>query len=100
MTGPKGPKKKNAINVLYDALRNFALNKEGQPLAMFGVVVGLVGALAATRLMAGMLFEVSATDPWTFVAVSMLLVLVGLVASYLPARRASRVNPIDALKAE
>jgi putative ABC transport system permease protein len=74
--------------------------RQGVLLALSGVVVGLAGAFAATRLMASMLFEVSTTDPWTFAAVSVLLVVVGIVASYLPARRASRVDPIEALRAE
>jgi predicted lysophospholipase L1 biosynthesis ABC-type transport system permease subunit len=74
--------------------------RQGVLLALSGVLAGLVGAFAATRVMAGMLFEVSTTDPWTFITVSVLLVLVGLVASYLPARKASRVDPIEALRAE
>jgi putative ABC transport system permease protein len=72
----------------------------GQSMAviLIGVVVGLAGALALTRLMAGLLYEVSATDAATFVAYSAGLALVGLVASYVPARRATQVNPIRTLR--
>ena len=69
-------------------------------LALIGVAVGLVGALALTRLLSSLLFEVSATDPATFIAVAILLGLVSLVASALPARRASRIDPILALRFE
>ena len=65
---------------------------------LIGVVVGVAGAFALTRLMAGLLYEVSATDTATFVAYSAGLALVGLVASYVPARRATQVNPIKALR--
>jgi len=72
----------------------------GQSMAviLIGVVVGVAGAFALTRLMAGLLYEVSATDTATFVAYSAGLALVGLVASYVPARRATQVNPIKALR--
>jgi putative ABC transport system permease protein len=65
---------------------------------LVGVLLGLAGAFALTRLMAGLLYEVSATDAATFAAYSAGLALVGLLASYVPARRASRVNPIKALR--
>jgi putative ABC transport system permease protein len=73
---------------------------QGLGVALVGVGMGLVGALALTRVMAGMLFEVSATDPATFAAVALFLTMIAAAACYLPARRASRVNPIIALRYE
>jgi putative ABC transport system permease protein len=73
---------------------------QGLRLALAGVVIGLVAAFAVTRVMKNMLFGLSSTDPLTFVAISLLLVLVALVASYLPALRATRVDPVVALRTE
>jgi ABC-type antimicrobial peptide transport system permease subunit len=67
-------------------------------LALTGVVLGLGGALALTRLLQDLLFQVSPTDPFTFVAVAVLFVLVALAASYVPARRAAGVDPLAALR--
>ncbi len=69
-------------------------------LTLAGVAIGVVGALLLTRLMAGLLFGVAPTDPFTFVAVMLLVAAVSFIASYLPARRASRVDPIISLRAE
>ena len=73
---------------------------QGMRPALAGVTIGLVVAIAGTRLMRTLLFRVSPTDPWTFAAVSVLLVAVGLAACYLPARRASHIDPRSALRLE
>jgi putative ABC transport system permease protein len=73
---------------------------QGMRLALTGVAIGLTASFAMTRLMASLLFNMSATDPLTLGAVALLLALVALLACYLPARRAAKVDPMIALRRE
>jgi predicted permease len=70
----------------------------GLRLALAGTIIGLVASFALTRLMASLLFQTSATDPITFVGSALVFAVVAALASYLPARRAMRINPTDALR--
>jgi ABC-type antimicrobial peptide transport system permease subunit len=72
--------------------------RQGAGLALAGIAIGTLAALALTRLLSGFLFGIGATDPLLFVAVIALLAIVALVASYLPARRATRVDPMSVLR--
>src|SRR5262249_61813094 len=72
--------------------------KQGMTPAIAGAALGLVGAWAATRLMCGLLFEVRATDPATFVTLTLTLMMIALLACYIPARRAAKVDPMVALR--
>ena len=74
--------------------------KQGLMVAMTGVVIGIVGALALTRVLRSFLFGLSTTDPATFAAVAALLIFVALLACYIPARRATKVDPMVALRYE
>jgi putative ABC transport system permease protein len=74
--------------------------KQGSVLIGLGLAIGLFGAYLATKLIASLLFGVQAKDPFTFAAVAVVLALVGLLACYIPAWRATKVDPMEALRCE
>ena len=74
--------------------------KQGSILILLGLAIGLAGAYAATRLIASLLFGVTAKDPFTFAAAAVLLALVAFLACYIPAWRATKVDPLKALRYE
>jgi ABC-type antimicrobial peptide transport system permease subunit len=74
--------------------------RQGMFLALIGATVGILVALPIARLASGLLYGVSATDPLTYVGITLLLIGVALLACYLPARRATRIDPLVALRVE
>jgi putative ABC transport system permease protein len=91
------------MRMVFGAPRSSILNLvvgEGLRLSIAGIIVGAAGALAITRLMSSLLVGVSPTDPLTFAAIVTLFGLVAMIASFIPARRAARLDPIDAIREE
>jgi len=86
-----------ALGAQHGDVRTMVL-REGMILAGLGLLVGLAVAAGLTRLMSALLFGVSAVDPMTYAAVALSLALIAALANYIPARRATRVNPVEALR--
>ena len=89
------------MRMVFGAPRTSILNLvvgEGLKLSAAGIAIGLAGAFAITRVMASMLVGVNPTDPITFAAIVALFVLIATVASWIPARRASRLDPMAAIR--
>jgi ABC-type antimicrobial peptide transport system permease subunit len=74
--------------------------RNGARLALTGIAIGLAGAFGVTRLIQSVLVDVSSTDPASFIGMTMFLAAVALFASYVPARRATKVDPLTALRSE
>jgi putative ABC transport system permease protein len=88
-----------ALGAQHGTVVNLVL-KRGVLLTLCGVALGLAGAFALTRFLSGLLFGLTATDPVTFIGVSLILGGIALIASYIPARRATKVDPLVALRTE
>lgn len=86
-----------ALGATAGAVRRMVVS-QGAKVVLVGAVVGVCAALAATQLLETLLFEVNALDPVVFVAMSLMMIAVGMLASYVPARRASNVDPIESLR--
>jgi ABC-type antimicrobial peptide transport system permease subunit len=88
-----------AVGARSSQVRNMVVF-QGMRLALIGVAIGIVASFGLTRLLASLLFGVQPRDPLTFVVVPVVLAVVALLACYLPARRATRINPMEALRWE
>jgi putative ABC transport system permease protein len=88
-----------ALGAQTSAVRRLVV-REGAMLAAIGVIVGVAGALIATRVLGTLLFDVPARDPLTFTTAAVVLVTIALAASWIPARAATKIDPIHALRGE
>jgi ABC-type antimicrobial peptide transport system permease subunit len=86
-----------ALGATAGAVRRLVVT-QGLRVVLLGAVIGIVAALASTRLLKALLYEVDALDPAVFVVMSVMMIGVGLLASYVPARRASSVDAIESLR--
>lgn len=86
-----------ALGATAGAVRRLVVS-QGAKVVLAGAVVGVAAALASTQLLDALLYEVSVVDPVVFVAMSIMMIGIGMLASYVPARRASRVDPIESLR--
>jgi putative ABC transport system permease protein len=80
----------------FDVLR--MVLKDGARMTLAGIALGLVGALGLTRLMGSMLYGIKPTDPLTFISLAAVLAAIAMLACYVPARRAMKVDPMEALR--
>jgi putative ABC transport system permease protein len=88
-----------ALGAMPSDIRRLVM-RQGFVLAILGVAIGLAGSYALTRVMKSLLYQVSATDVWTYTICAVFFVAIALVASYIPARRASKCDPSEALRYE
>ena len=86
-----------ALGATAGAVRRMVVS-QGARVVLVGVVLGVLAAVASTRLLDALLYEVNALDPVVFVAMSFMMIAIGLLASYVPARRASNVDAIESLR--
>jgi ABC-type antimicrobial peptide transport system permease subunit len=88
-----------ALGATAGAVRRMVVS-QGARVVLIGVVIGVAVALASTRLLKSLLYDVKAVDPLVFAAMAVMMIAVGALASYVPARRASNVNPMESLRSD
>jgi ABC-type antimicrobial peptide transport system permease subunit len=88
-----------ALGATTGAVRRMVVS-QGARVVIWGVVIGIAAAFASTRLLGSLLYGVNAVDPIVFAAMALVMIGIGVLASYMPARRASSVNPIESLRSD